>query len=87
MMTMFDAAEFADKYSDHIVFATSAGTGTFIGTVWRVLPVEVIALIFAALFIALRVCIERWIKAHHARKVRRHKGKRRVGKSRVHVRL
>jgi hypothetical protein len=86
MMTMFDAAEFADKYSDHIVFASSAGTGTLIGTIWRVLPVEVIALIFAAVFIALRVCVERWIKAHHARKVRqRHHGKRYVGKSRVRL--
>lgn len=65
-------AEFADKYSDHIVFASATGAGGLLATVWRVLPVEIVVMIFAAAFISARICIERLIHRH-----RRHKAKRR----------
>lgn len=86
MISAVAAAEFADKYSDHIIFASSAGTGTLLSQLWRVVPVEVAALLTAALFISLRVVVERCWHAHKARKLReKHNGRPR--KSRIHIRL
>jgi hypothetical protein len=79
MLSSVAVSEFADKYSDHIVFASSTGAGTIVASLWRVIPVELAALITAALFIAARVCIERWLHKHHDRKVRRH------AKARLHA--
>lgn len=71
MFSSVAVAEFADKYSDHIVFASSTGAGTVLASLWRVIPVEIVALVTAALFIAARVCVERWLHNRHDRKVRR----------------
>lgn len=84
MLSTVAAAEFADKYSDHLIFASSAGTGTVLSEIWRVVPVEVAALLTAVVFIAARVGVERLWHRHSARKrAARNAAHRR--KSRSHV--
>ena len=85
MLDIASMTEFADKYSDHIVFASSAGTGTVLSQLVRVIPVEIAALITAAIFVALRVCIHRyWHKRAERKHIRRHRGRPR-SKSRTPV--
>lgn len=89
MLSTVAVSEFADKYSDHIVFASSAGTGTVVAQIWHVVPIEAAALIMAALFITLRVAIERWWHARKARKLAAAQSKRHgtqpKTRSRVHA--
>lgn len=68
LLTSAALGEFADKYGDHVVFASATGTGGVVATVWRVVPVEIVTLITVALFICLRIFVERWLHKHTARK-------------------
>jgi hypothetical protein len=63
-------AEFADRYSDHVVFASSTATGATLAGVWHVIPLEIAALLTAVLFVAARICVERWIHKRHEKRAR-----------------
>lgn len=64
--------EFADKYSDHIVFASATGSGTLLSEVWRLLPVEIAVMLMAAFFILARIAIEHALRLWHARHHHKH---------------
>jgi hypothetical protein len=64
-------AAFADRYSDHVVFASSTATGATLAGVWHVIPLEIAALLTAVLFVAARICVERWIHSRHEKRARK----------------
>jgi hypothetical protein len=83
MFSTYAISEFADKYSDHLVLASATGAGGVVSGVLHVIPYELATLLTVALFLTLRICVERWWHRHHARKahrlhLRRHPAKRRT---------
>lgn len=82
MFDIDEIREFGTGVTEHAIYASAAGTATFAAQTWHLLPFEALAVLFGAIFVAVKVGIEHCLRRRIRHKEALQEARRRAAKQR-----